>query len=306
MLAGILIKFSFALSVFTITVIFWAVTHLCYHIAAKRKMDESAETSEFMDNVAIESAFVKLRAAFALTWVTPLVLCGGYIVAGMLDTVYMGWEALVMFYAGGVVLWCLAIIRWRLAMRRYEEIRWHISALKMVDEAVAPLIQRGHIIFRDFITDGLSVDHLIVGPKGVFALQTLVRPVLGKPGQLQDTMVTYDGRTLFFPNEKEQLSVEQATRCAEEISDWLSERLDNPVAARAIVALPGWQIKRISAEGISVINPNQMEALFQYIKPRPLAGPVIQQIVRQVEQHIAQSRSAQFPTSSDQEMTCWS
>jgi len=100
--------------------------------------------------------------------------------------------------------------------------------------------------------------------------------------------VTYDGRALFFPGNEDHESVERACAEAERLSDWLSEALDIPLAARAIVALPGWQVKRTSAEGISVINPTQFEALFQYVRPRPLTTDAVALIAEQVRQHCMQ------------------
>jgi len=301
-----LVKYAFALGAIVAILISWAILSIIHHISFKRKKRISSESADSIASGAIEFARMKARIALGMALATPIVLGAGCVVALMADKVYTGNEVIVAFAVGGAVLWCYSILRWRLSVNRFKETNWHYTAKKMVDEAVAPLTQRGHLIFRNFSADGLSVDHLIVGPKGIFALQTLVRPVSVKPNQPHDTMVTYDGRTLFFPNGKEHLSVDQATSCAETLSQWLSERIDAPVAARAIIALPGWQIKRISAEGISVINPSQMEALFQYIKARPLSNSVIEQIADQIEQHVKKTRSQRQDTPSDQTMTCGS
>ena len=52
----------------------------------------------------------------------------------------------------------------------------------------------------------------------------------------------------------------------------------------AIVALPGWFVKRTSAAGISVVNPKQFTSLFNHIQPRPLSRETIQRVVHQLEQ----------------------
>jgi hypothetical protein len=68
------------------------------------------------------------------------------------------------------------------------------------------------------------------------------------------------------------------------MSNWISSAIGEPVAARAIVALPGWFVKRTSADGISVVNPKQFPSLFKHIKPRTLTDEMIRRMVHQIEQ----------------------
>ena len=78
--------------------------------------------------------------------------------------------------------------------------------------------------------------------------------------------------------------IEQAERKASWLSEWIGSAIGEPVAARAIVALPGWFVKRTSADGISVVNPKQFPSLFKHIKPRILTDAMITRIVHQLEQ----------------------
>ncbi len=300
----LILKFSFPLGALAAILISWAMLSAIHLLLFKRKKRTGPEESAA--DQAIECARMKARITLGAVLASPIVLGGGCIVALVTDNVLADLASIALLGAGGIALWVFAILRWRISIRRLKEVSWYYAAQKMVEESVAPLTPRGHMIFRDITVDDLSIDHLIVGPKGVFVLQTLVRSVSIRPNQLQDTTVTYDGRTLFFPSGQEHSSVDQATACAEKLSQWLSEHLDAPIAARAIIALPGWQVKRISAEGISVINPSQMEALFQYIKARPLSEQVIKQIVDHIELHVKKMQSPLIDTPSDQAMTCGS
>ncbi len=56
-----------------------------------------------------------------------------------------------------------------------------------------------------------------------------------------------------------------------------------PLSVRAIVAVPDRQVKRISADGIPMVNPRQFAALFQLIQPHPLSEEMIRNIVRRIE-----------------------
>ncbi|RJQ84270.1 MAG: NERD domain-containing protein [Desulfobacteraceae bacterium] len=257
---------------------------LSEHQARKRRatplglIDTDAEKHRQSD-----AADTGVRIALGCLIATPAIFAFSYALLNMTGAVKMGstiWGVIV-----GCLLCGYAFSLYKAALRRRREIGWYHEAKSIVDRAIAPLVPRGYIVFRDFKDDDIAIDHLLVGPKGVFALQTLVRPANLKQGQPAVATVTYDGRALFFPQGEEHVFIEQAEKHAENISEWISKRLGLPIAARGMVALPGWQVKRTSAHGISVINPAQFEALFQYIKPWPLSEDTLLQIVRLLENH---------------------
>ena len=94
----------------------------------------------------------------------------------------------------------------------------------------------------------------------------------------------YNGRVLEFPNWTDAQIIEQAERQADWLSEWVGSAIGEPVAARAIVALPGWFVKRTTIDGIPVVNPKLFQSLFKHIKPRTLSEETIRRIVRQLDQ----------------------
>jgi hypothetical protein len=52
-----------------------------------------------------------------------------------------------------------------------------------------------------------------------------------------------------------------------------------------MVAVPGWSVRRTSADGIPVVNPKQFENLFKYLKPRPMSEILMQRIVLLIEDY---------------------
>lgn len=283
----ILPRFVLPIGAFTATLLSWAVLIIFQRLfnAKKSKPEVPEGTAAIPHQPKLDEAAMQVNAALGAVMATPVVLTAAFFVARSSQTVTVGWDAMAVFLSGGLILWGYAVFRWRRAIGRQRNLQWHYAAREMVEQAVAVLEQRGYLVIRNFKTDQVKIDHLLIGPKGVFTLQTMVHPIPSQSEQIADITVTYDGRTLFFPNEKDQLSIEAAQTGADNFSEWLSEQLGNPIMARAIVALPGWQIKRISAEGISVIHPGQLEALFQYVKARPLSAEMIQQIGQHIRRH---------------------
>jgi hypothetical protein len=144
------------------------------------------------------------------------------------------------------------------------------------------LMSDGYRIFHDFPADNFNIDHIVVGPTGVMAVKTETCKVRN-PNRLTDALVAYDGRMLHFPKFSDFETIEQANRQAEWLSEWLSSTAGEDVCARAMVAVPGWSVKRTSADGIPVVNPKQFATLFKHIKPRPMSQSLMQRIVRQIE-----------------------
>jgi hypothetical protein len=142
----------------------------------------------------------------------------------------------------------------------------------------------GFYVYHDFPADKFNINHIIVGPKGVFAVETKTRSKPTTNNRAENATVEYDGRSLYFPKGDDFKTIDQAKQEACWLSNWLGKAIGEPIAARAIVALPGWFVKRTSSEGIPVANPGQFTSLFEHIKPRPLSESMITRINHQLDQ----------------------
>jgi len=125
---------------------------------------------------------------------------------------------------------------------------------------------------------------VVVGKKGVFALETTTRPKPARAGGVEPATVAYNGHVLFFPRATDDHTVARAEKRAEWLSEWLGRATGEKVAVRAVVAVPGWVIKRTTPAGIPVVNPKQIASLFAHIQPRPLTDAQIEGIAHRLEQ----------------------
>lgn len=169
-------------------------------------------------------------------------------------------------------------------LKKRRLIRLGFEAKLAVGQELNQLIHDGFYVYHDFPADKFNIDHIVVGSKGVFAIETEARSKPAAKNRVEDATVEYDGRTLYFPKGDDFKTIDQAERQAAWLSNWLGKAIGEPIAARAIVALPGWFVKRSSAEGISVVNPTQFSSLFEHIKPRPLSESMITRINHQLDQ----------------------
>ena len=79
----------------------------------------------------------------------------------------------------------------------------------------------GYRVYHDFPGDKFNIDHIVVGPPGVFAVETKARSKPTSQDRKADAKVKYDGKCLRFPNATDVEFLEQAKRQAEWLSKWL-------------------------------------------------------------------------------------
>lgn len=153
-----------------------------------------------------------------------------------------------------------------------------------VAQELNQLMMEGYYVYHDLPADKFNINHIVIGHTGVFAIETNARSKPTSRSRVENATVSYDGRVLYFPKGNDWKTLDQAKQQADWLSEWIHRAVGEPIAVRAIVALPGWYVKRTSADGISVINPKQFSSLFKYIKPRHLPQEMIRRIVCQIEQ----------------------
>jgi len=169
-------------------------------------------------------------------------------------------------------------------LSRRKRIRLAYEGELVVGQELNQLMLHGYSVYHDFPADTFNIDHIIVGAKGVFAVETRTRSKGAVRNRSQEATVTYDGRMLTFADITDFETIEQAQQQADWLSKWLGAATGEPIAVRAVVTLPGWVVKRTSADGIPVVNPGQFASLFEHIKPRPLSGTMLNHIKDHLEQ----------------------
>ncbi|MGE5258383.1 MAG: nuclease-related domain-containing protein [Hyphomicrobiales bacterium] len=225
----------------------------------------------------------------ATIWAVTLFIAPVYAYAFYTSSMYFKDQATTQAEAVmmGVILLCFVIYNsYKLAglLRKRRLLRLGYDGEVAVGQELSQLMREGYHVFHDFPAGQFNIGHVVVGSKGVFAVETKTRskPKLGRGRE--DATVEYTGRVLHFPKWTDTHIIEQAERQADWLSEWIGGAIGEPVAARAIVALPGWFVKRTSIDGIPVVSPKQFQSLFEHIKPRALSEETIRRIVHQLDQ----------------------
>jgi hypothetical protein len=267
------------------------VSMLCLVRARNRSKKESAPLTGKLFRVPGQSAAEKIeglegkiaRQSALLTalvlFLAAIYLCHLYVYKSAISAVLIR----IALPAGSALSVYLLVKTMKLAkQRRRERLRYRDEIV--VGRELDRLVPEGNHVYHDVPAEDFNIDHVVVGRTGIFAVESGARLKPAHTSRLEDATVEYNGQILMFPSGDDYQTIARAERQASWISEWISGTVGEQVAARAIVALPGWFVKRTSAEGISVVNPEQFPSLFRHIKPRHLSDETITRIVAEIEQ----------------------
>lgn len=169
------------------------------------------------------------------------------------------------------------------ALNLRRRLRLAHDAEMAVGQELNQLMLKGYHVYHDFPAQKFNIDHVVVGPAGIFAIETKARTKKTKRDGKTNAEVVYDGNRLQFPDRTEQDSIQQAINQAAWLKKWLSSAIGESVEVTPLLTLPGWFVKRISATGIPVINPRQIHSYLNGRRGPTLSEPLITRIVHQLD-----------------------
>ena len=176
-------------------------------------------------------------------------------------------------------------------IRQRTNIRLGLEAEWFIANQLNELTDSGYRSFHDIQADKFNIDHLVVGPNGVFAVETKGRRKPGsaaKADPLKDNShhLSLDGEQVIFPVGTDTQMVPQAIRQAKWCSQWLTQACGFPIAVTPVLALPGWFINRKKRHAIAVLSGKEIPKSFLTLKGQPLTPEQRHQVIWQIKQRI--------------------
>ncbi len=151
------------------------------------------------------------------------------------------------------------------------------------------LMLHGYRIFHDIPADGFNIDHLVVGPNGVFAVETKGRSKKdkGAESRKEQAKLRYDGKALHFPDKVETGPIKQTLKQAKWVSQWLTSATGMQVMARPVLVLPGWYINWPRQKtAVAVLPGKKLDRFFLANSNNRLSEEQMKRIVYQVNQKV--------------------
>lgn len=147
---------------------------------------------------------------------------------------------------------------WRIRPQM-RQLRQGIEGEKAVGQFLERLRSDGYLVFHDVVAEGFNVDHVLIGPAGVFTIETKTwsKPVRG------DARISYDGNALVVAGRTPGRDpLVQAKSQARWLKALLAESTGRQFTVRPVVVFPGWFVEPSpgSQRDVWVMEPKGLPA----------------------------------------------
>jgi len=192
--------------------------------------------------------------------------------SGLLVLTVSEWQR--YFFPREPMPWLLTVLTLGLLLfmgARVWRVKQKMEAWKLArdgERAVGQLLDtlraEGYQVFHDVLGEDFNLDHILIGPGGVFTVETKTwsKPAKGSPELL------FDGEAIRIGGwEPDRNPVIQARAQAGWLKNVLSESTGREFAVLPVVVFPGWFVKTTAHPGqpLWVLEP---KALVKYLKNR--------------------------------------
>jgi hypothetical protein len=178
--------------------------------------------------------------------------------------------------------------RVRLLYRRGEQmdrLRLGLDAELAVGQELDQLMREGAVVFHDVPGERFNVDHVVVAPQGIFAVETKGYSKPAETAGKAGATVVFDGKALVFPEHSDVKAIEQARRQVKWLADWLARATGEPVHVVPVLALPGWFVDRKGRGDVHVFSGKELRRnLLGLRQAQPVGAEQMQRVAHQLEQ----------------------
>jgi len=117
------------------------------------------------------------------------------------------------------------------------------------------LAAAGYTALHDVPGDGdWNIDHVVVGPGGVFVIETKCRSRRRARTNQEEHVVRFDGKTLQFPWCEDHNAARQAEQNAQWLAKFIKGYAPENLAVQPIVVVPGWWVETLGNYPIKAMN----------------------------------------------------
>ncbi|MDZ7706069.1 MAG: nuclease-related domain-containing protein [Trueperaceae bacterium] len=165
----------------------------------------------------------------------------------------------VVSSAGLVGYAIYALPKLRRRVRRHQVLKQHRDGKRAVAEYLDRLRDHGFRVLHDVVGDGIYLDHVLVGPQGVYVIET---ETVEKPAQ-GDASILYDGVAIDIAGQTFGGDVvAQVTAKAAWLESFLQESTDISISVQPVMVFPGWEVAQPEGSAsLWVIEPKTLEKM---------------------------------------------
>ncbi len=148
--------------------------------------------------------------------------------------------------------------------RKIRQLRLARDGERAVGQYLEILRARGYRVLHDLVGDGFNVDHVLIGPTGMFTVETKTYRKSAKGA----AEIVYDGeRVTIAGRAPERDPVVQGKAQAHWLRDLLRDSTGRAFVVRAVVLYPGWFVKitaKPHSQMVWVLNPKALPSFLEH------------------------------------------
>jgi len=169
----------------------------------------------------------------------------------------------IVFSAFALLTVFYAAYRISRALPRLRHLHQALEGEKAVGQYLEGLRAAGFHVFHDVIGDGFNVDRVLVGPAGVFTVETKTwsKPVAGSP------QILFDGEAIKMGDlSPERDPIIQAKAQANWLRSLLQESTGRRFDVHPVVVFPGWFVKAPPGghKDVWVLEPKALPSFLEH------------------------------------------
>jgi len=153
-------------------------------------------------------------------------------------------------------------IRVRPHFRQYRQMKLGGDGERIVGQELEKLRAHGYRVYHDFLADGFNIDHIVIGPTGVFTIET---KTISKPKD-SDVRVDYDGSVVtILGSRPDRDPIAQAKAQRDFIRKWIRDNANRNAPVRPAVVYVGWYTaKQPEGAEVWVLNTSGLMSFIQH------------------------------------------
>lgn len=196
----------------------------------------------------------------------------------------------ILFTIAAVVVCAVSTWRIRRVLPTLRALRQARDGERAVGQFLEALRTQGYQVFHDLVGDGFNVDHVIIGPAGVFTVETKTwsKPLKGA------AEIHFDGdRIRIAGREPERDPVVQAKAQANWVRKLLTDGVGRAPPTKPVVVFPGWYVvnSRGAFGDIWILEPKALPSFLANEPPR-LSDADVQLFAYHLSRHIRAEEAA--------------
>ena len=171
----------------------------------------------------------------------------------------------IIFSIGAAIVVAFAAWRFFTLRPRMRALRLGIEGEKAVGQFLERLRDQGYQVFHDVVGPGFNVDHVVIGPAGIFSIET---KTWRKPSHGESRIKIDDDRLLANGREPDRDPIMQARAQAAWLKTLLTDSTGRAQDVFPVLLFPGWFVEPTQgAKSMWILEP---KALPSFLKREPV------------------------------------